>query len=185
MAVAFTGQNADITIRNFNFPDDYPAVYQLWSRSGPGIQLRRSDTEPEIGKKITRDPDLFLLAESKDQVIGCVLGGFDGRRGMVYHLAVDPAFRKMGIGTKLMRLLEERFREKGPWTLVMIRSLYQVTKFRTTTPSLSSRKKFSLGNIYSRYPISRFKGNDFPAPGSSSEKWRTIQSDWFRCQPGC
>ncbi len=102
-----------LTIRTFEYPDDYPAVYALWSTAGPGIHVRRSDDPDEIAKKLRRDPDLFLLAELDGQVVGTVLGGFDGRRGMVYHLAVAEAYRQRGIGTALMDELERRLRQKG------------------------------------------------------------------------
>ena len=102
-----------ISIRVFNYPDDYASVYELWKISGSGIQLRKSDEPEEIQKKIQRDPDLFLVAEVNGEIIGSVLGGFDGRRGMVYHLAVIPAYRNQGVGSALMRMLEKKLREKG------------------------------------------------------------------------
>ena len=102
-----------VSIRVFRFPEDYEAVYQLWQGAGPGIHLRRSDEADEIEKKLTRDPDLSLVAEADGRINGSVLGGFDGRRGMVYHLAVKQAFRKRGIGALLMDELEGRLRSKG------------------------------------------------------------------------
>ncbi len=104
---------AEYAIRTFRFPEDYPAVYELWSRAGPGIQLRKSDEPEEIAKKLQRDPDLFLVAEAEGRIIGAVMGGFDGRRGLVYHLAVDPAYRRRGIGSALMAELERRLVAKG------------------------------------------------------------------------
>jgi ribosomal protein S18 acetylase RimI-like enzyme len=101
------------TIRAFRHPEDYPAVFTLWSNAGPGIHLRKSDTPEEIAKKQLRDPDLFLVAEMDGEIIGAVIGGFDGRRGVVYHLAVSPEHRKMGIGDALMAELENRLRAKG------------------------------------------------------------------------
>lgn len=100
-------------IRTARFPDDYQAVYSLWSRAGPGIHVRRSDEPDEIAKKLSRDPDLFLVAEQAGQIVGSVLGGFDGRRAMVYHLAVEPDNRQNGIGSLLMEELESRLRSKG------------------------------------------------------------------------
>ena len=102
-----------LNIRPFVYPDDYSTAYALWGAAGPGIHLGRSDDQDEIAKKLERDPDLFLLAEQGGQVVGTVLGGFDGRRGMVYHLAVAEAFRQHGIGTALMDALEARLRLKG------------------------------------------------------------------------
>jgi ribosomal protein S18 acetylase RimI-like enzyme len=102
-----------ISLRNFNYPDDYEEVYQLWSHAGAGIHLRISDEPEEIQKKLTRDPDLFLIAENESEIVGTVMGGFDGRRGMMYHLAVSQSHRKQGIGGMLVTELEKRLREKG------------------------------------------------------------------------
>lgn len=102
-----------ITIRSFNFAEDYETVLQLWEQAGPGIHVGRSDTPEEIKKKISRDPDLFLVAELDGKIVGTVLGGFDGRRGLIYHLAVRQAYRQNGIGDILMRAVEQRLKEKG------------------------------------------------------------------------
>ncbi|HET7011627.1 MAG TPA: hypothetical protein VFI11_12700, partial [Anaerolineales bacterium] len=67
--------------------DDLEAVLDLWGSAGPGVHLGPSDRPLEIRKKIERDPDLFLVAEEEGQIVGAVMGGFDGRRGLVYHLA--------------------------------------------------------------------------------------------------
>ncbi len=102
-----------LTIRPIRYPDEYPGVYALWDRAGSGIHLGRTDQPEEMDKKIARDPDLFLVAEKDGRLVGAVLGGFDGRRGLVYHLAVDHNERRQGIGDELMRELEQRFRQKG------------------------------------------------------------------------
>ncbi|MGD0611720.1 MAG: GNAT family N-acetyltransferase [Anaerolineales bacterium] len=101
------------SIREYHFPEDYDAARQLWEGAGPGIHVRRSDEPGEIQKKLQRDPDLFLVAEADGRLIGTVCGGFDGRRGMVYHLAVEESYRRSGIGEKLMGELENRLRLKG------------------------------------------------------------------------
>lgn len=100
-------------IREFCYPEDYAAVYALWQTAGPGIHVRRSDEPEEIARKLERDPDLFLLAENHGEVIGSVLGGFDGRRGMMYHLAVAEQYRQHGIASALVDELERRLRAKG------------------------------------------------------------------------
>lgn len=101
------------SIREFNFVDDYDAVLQLWENAGPGIHVGRSDTPAEIQKKLQRDPDLFLVATSGEKIVGSVIGGYDGRRGLVYHLAVVGQRRGEGIGTALMDAIEARLRLKG------------------------------------------------------------------------
>ena len=114
-----------ISIREFTL-NDYDIVYALWQNAGDGIGIGRSDTRDEIAKKVQRDPDLFLVAEdetsevSQDfgslgsrRIIGAVIGGFDGRRGLIYHLAVDQAYRGNGIGKLLMAEVEKRLAAKG------------------------------------------------------------------------
>jgi ribosomal protein S18 acetylase RimI-like enzyme len=105
--------SVSIKIRAFEFPADYESVYKLWQSIERGVRLGRSDTYAEIGKKIARDPDLFLVAESQDRIIGSVIGGFDGRRGLIYHLAVEARFRGKGVGSRLMDEVEARLRAKG------------------------------------------------------------------------
>jgi ribosomal protein S18 acetylase RimI-like enzyme len=53
------------------------------------------------------------VAEEGSALIGTVIGGFDGRRGLVYHLAVACDQRSRGIGTALMNELESRLTAKG------------------------------------------------------------------------
>lgn len=100
-------------IRTFVYPDDYPAVRAIWETAGPGLHVGRSDSPHEILKKLEHDPDLFLVAEIDGQITGTVLGGFDGRRGMVYHLGVLPEYRRSGIGRALMDEVERRLQAKG------------------------------------------------------------------------
>lgn len=105
--------NKDFKIREAKIPDEYQEIVQLWRTAGPGIHISPSDSLDEIQKKQLRDPDLFLVAEFKGDLIGTVLGGFDGRRGIVYHLAVAESFRNQGIGDSLMSELERRLMKKG------------------------------------------------------------------------
>jgi ribosomal protein S18 acetylase RimI-like enzyme len=101
-------------VRQFDWDRDLEAVIDLWGTAGPGVQLSPSDEPEELKKKLERDPDLFLVAESESgQVIGSVLGGYDGRRGLVYHLAIEASHRRQGIGQTLMDDLEARLRDKG------------------------------------------------------------------------
>lgn len=102
-----------INLREFCFPADFEAVYRLWESIEKGVHLGRSDTLAEIGKKVSHDPDLFLVAESDGDIVGSVIGGYDGRRGLIYHLAVAAPFRGLGIGSRLMDQVEARLQAKG------------------------------------------------------------------------
>ena len=98
---------ADITIVEFSM-DDYPVVHILWQRGD--LWMRPSDGPEATLLKLTRDSGLFLVARDGDgKVVGTVMGGWDGRRAYVYHLAVAPERRREGIAGALMDELETRF----------------------------------------------------------------------------
>ncbi len=105
--------SSEVQLREFSFDEDYEAVLKLWQSIEAGMAVGRSDTPSEVKKKLERDPDLFLVAELGDAIIGTVIGGFDGRRGMVYHLAVQMEFRKIGVGAQLLAEVEKRLQAKG------------------------------------------------------------------------
>jgi ribosomal protein S18 acetylase RimI-like enzyme len=102
-----------VQIKTFDFEKHFDAVIGLWEDSGPGIRISPSDSPEKIKHKLERDPDLFLVAEEDGQVIGAVLGGYDGRRGIMYHMAVRRDRRNKGVGRSLMQELETRLRDKG------------------------------------------------------------------------
>lgn len=93
---------------------DLSGVQILWKEAGFNLSL--SDTIPELKKMLQHNPNLCLVLElSNDEkkIIGAVLGGFDGRRGWIHHLAVNPLYQNKGIGTKIMDELTQRFENMG------------------------------------------------------------------------
>jgi ribosomal protein S18 acetylase RimI-like enzyme len=102
-----------LAIRTFRFPDEYSMVISLWQRCGPGVNVGASDSREDIRRKLERDPELFLVAEENGRMVGTVIGGFDGRRGMLYHLAVEPDMRGRGIAKALLVEVEQRLRNLG------------------------------------------------------------------------
>lgn len=132
-----------IKIRELCFPQDYPALIELWKSSGPGVRIGRSDSEQEIQKKFQHDPDLFLVAEIEGEIIGSVVGGFDGRRGLIYHLAVAPELRGRGLGQLLMDEVESRLRAKG-----CIRSYLLVTRDNPDALNFYARRGWETMDLH-------------------------------------
>ena len=81
---------------------DYDAVYQLWL-SCSGIGLNNFDDSPEgIERFLQRNPESCFVAETNGKLAGVIMAGHDGRRGHIYHMAVDPLFRRQKIGSMLL-----------------------------------------------------------------------------------
>lgn len=81
---------------------DYGNVYALWS-SCTGMGLNSiDDSQRGIALFLKRNPDTCFVAEDNATIAGVILAGNDGRRGFIYHTAVDPLHRGKGIGKKLV-----------------------------------------------------------------------------------
>ncbi|MHA1115129.1 MAG: GNAT family N-acetyltransferase [Candidatus Heimdallarchaeaceae archaeon] len=94
-------------IKNFSM-DYYDEVYELWKKTG--LTVTKSDSREGVKIMLERNPDLFLIGIENDKLVSVVYGGFDGRRGFVHHLAVDPDFQRKGLGKMMMEELVKRFK---------------------------------------------------------------------------
>ena len=100
-----------ISIRPFQ-PEDEEAVIQLWDKVFPNSPPHNNPVR-DIRTKRTVQPDLFIVAILEEQLVGTAMAGFDGHRGWVYYLGVHPDFRCQGIGTALMRRVENNLTALG------------------------------------------------------------------------
>jgi len=80
--------------------NDLKEVLQLWKES-PGIALSPADSIENLMSFLVQNQGLCFVARKKNKLVGAVLGGCDTRRGYLYHLAVNKAYRQMGVGKTL------------------------------------------------------------------------------------
>ena len=107
-------------IRSF-IPDDTERVVELWSECG--LTRPWNDPHKDIARKLSVQPDLFLVGEEDGLVVATAMIGFDGHRGWVSYLAVDPAFRGRGHAAALMAEVERLLIELGcPKIMLMVRA---------------------------------------------------------------
>jgi ribosomal protein S18 acetylase RimI-like enzyme len=102
---------ADVTIRSLA-DADVAAVQALWESVFPDAR-RWNQPASYLPRKRAQGDDLILVAARGDATVGAVALGWDGVRGWVYHLAVEPGARRRGIGAALMRAAEARLRARG------------------------------------------------------------------------
>ena len=92
--------------------EDYSEAYDLWIICGNG--LNDKDDSPEgIGKYLKRNPSTSFVATCDGKVVGVILCGHDGRRGIIQHACVSPDYRRLGIGNKLVELALEALKKEG------------------------------------------------------------------------
>jgi ribosomal protein S18 acetylase RimI-like enzyme len=98
-------------IRPFRL-EDSAAVAALW-KDVFGYPQPRNAPEKVIRDKLLVQPELFFVAMQGDILVGTVMGGYDGHRGWIYSLAVRPDSRRRGIGSALMRHVEQELTRRG------------------------------------------------------------------------
>jgi len=113
-------------IRVFSIQDE-AAVIGLWQR----CELTRPWNNPhlDIARKLTTQPELFLVGELDRTLIASAMAGYDGHRGWVNYLAVEPAHRNKGFGRQLMQHIEQQLQARGcPKLNLQIRSNNQAVQ---------------------------------------------------------
>jgi ribosomal protein S18 acetylase RimI-like enzyme len=109
-----------LTIRTFQ-PADTDPVITLWQRCD--LTVPWNDPHQDIKRKLAVQPEFFLVGVKEGSLVASVMGGYDGHRGWIYYLAVDPAFRHRGYGRLILHELEKRLSEAGcPKINLMVRA---------------------------------------------------------------
>ena len=93
--------------------EDYEQVYALWLTIS-GFAIRSVDDSKEgVERFLQRNPGISVVAEEDGKIVGAILCGHDGRRGCLYHVCVDPAYRRRGIGKDMVVHCMNAYIRKG------------------------------------------------------------------------
>jgi len=102
-------------------PRDQDQVISLWEKCDLVSPL--NSPAEDISRKMRVNPELFLVGVREGRVIASVMGGYEGHRGWVNYLAVDPHHQRCGFGRQIMNHIERLLRAKGcPKINLQIRS---------------------------------------------------------------
>ncbi len=97
-------------IRKFT-EQDRKAVISLWERCGLLVPWNHPDLD--IDRKLQVQSELFLVGEIDGEVVATAMGGYDGHRGWINYLAVEPEIRHKGLGRMMMKRIEVGLSEMG------------------------------------------------------------------------
>jgi ribosomal protein S18 acetylase RimI-like enzyme len=90
---------------------DRQAVIDLWQRCELTVPWNNPDQD--IDRKVAFSPETFWVGRVEGVLVASVMFGYDGHRGSVNYLAVDPAWQGRGFGRLLMDRAEEMLRSWG------------------------------------------------------------------------
>ncbi len=97
-------------IRAFQ-PEDEAEVIALWRSSK--LVVPQNDPHKDIQAKLKVQPDLFLVGLQERRIVATVMAGYEGHRGWINYLAVDPERRRLGLGRRMMSAAQIRLEEMG------------------------------------------------------------------------
>lgn len=100
-----------IHIRPFVAPDDEVPVIDLWNRCG--LTRAWNDPRKDIARKLRVNPEMFLVGTIDGRIVATVMAGYEGHRGWINYLAVDPDQHRSGLGRALMAEAERLLRQAG------------------------------------------------------------------------
>jgi len=97
---------------------DASDCYALWKKAG--LSVAPFDREMhELKTLIEKNPASCFVARCDNQLIGSVIGAYNGRRAWIYHLAVDPHYQCNGIGTQLLKKTEQALHTLGATKILL------------------------------------------------------------------
>jgi ribosomal protein S18 acetylase RimI-like enzyme len=100
-----------VLIRPYEDADEQ-GVIGLWRDVLPDA-APHNDPATSLRNKLAVERDLLIVAADGEEVVGAVMGGYDGHRGWLYSLAVKPSHRRRGVGSGLVRRLETALAGRG------------------------------------------------------------------------
>jgi ribosomal protein S18 acetylase RimI-like enzyme len=111
----------------------------------------------DIARKLHNSPDMFLVGELDGRIVAATMVGYDGHRGWIYYLGVDPDHQREGLGRTIMEAAEFRLRALGCPKINL-----QVRAINTDVIEFYHRLGFAFDDVIS---LGKRLEHDSPPPG--------------------
>ncbi len=99
-------------------PDDWDGVAEVWENHEGTNPV--DDSIEGFTKYLRRNPSTSFVAVDDGRIIGTILAGHDGRRGIFHHVSVLPEYQKQGVGKMLVDNAMEALRKEGITKVLLV-----------------------------------------------------------------
>lgn len=103
-------EQVDFQVRQYS-EEDEAAVIELWYKCN--LVRPWNDPKMEIERKLKVNPELFLVGLVNNRIVATVMGGYEGHRGWINYLAVDPECQRKRLGQQIMKIIEDKLLSLG------------------------------------------------------------------------
>lgn len=122
------------------------SIVALWEKTG--LTRPWNDPTQDIQRALSAKSSTIFIAKNDHKIIGTAMAGYEGHRGWIYYLAVDPDYQKQGLGKKLYNTAEQWLKNQGaPKIQILIRadnqkviSFYEGLGFEKSSSLLMGKK---------------------------------------------
>ncbi len=100
--------------------DDYDAVIRVWELAGLPIKPNGRESREMIEKEMARDHCAFFSVFDDDKMVAVAIAQYDGRRGWINRLAVEPDYRGQGLALELVAECEKFLEQYGEVVIAVL-----------------------------------------------------------------
>lgn len=97
-------------IRSYQ-PGDEGDVVELWLACE--LVVPWNNPLRDIQRKLDDSPEWLLVGILHESLVATVMAGYEGHRGWVNYLAIDPAYQGRGLGKQMMEKVELLLASQG------------------------------------------------------------------------
>ena len=97
---------------------DFDGICEVWKNHEGTNPV--DDSAEGFAKYIRRNPTTSFVAEDNGKIVGTILAGHDGRRGLFHHVSVLPEYQKQGIGKMLVDNAMDALEKEGITKVLLV-----------------------------------------------------------------